>query len=165
MYLRRVDESVVQGMREALRTYPDVPGWIVDLCGNGGGGYGPELIEQIKSLPHPVAGLIDAGCMSAGETLARDLVSQAQARLFGSRTAGASSAKRTWRFPSGIAEMILPVRSRSGLGGTPIEYHGISPHEEVEVNPEQMRQGVNSSIGRAEQYILRHGHATAVSGN
>ncbi len=73
MYLRRVDSSITQGIQEAMKAHPDAHGWIVDLRGNGGGGYGQELLDEIKQLPRPVAGLIDAGCMSAGETLARDL--------------------------------------------------------------------------------------------
>lgn len=153
MYLRRVDASVEPGMAKALETHPDAKGWIVDLCGNGGGGYDQALIERIKSLPRPVAVLIDAGCMSAGETLARDLKALAEARVFGSRTAGASSAKREWSFPSGIASLVLPTRSRFRADGTPIEFNGIEPDEEVEAVPEEVAQGINSAIRRAEEYL------------
>src|SRR5512143_3250484 len=101
MYLRYVRTETGPGMRQALAAYPDAKGWILDLRGNGGGGYDDKLIGLLKTLPRPVAVLLDAGCISAGETLARDLARNADARLIGARTAGASSSKRQWTFPSG----------------------------------------------------------------
>jgi hypothetical protein len=153
IYLRRVDESAEPCITQAIAAHPNVKGWIVDLRGNGGGGYGASLQQELQMLRKPVACLIDAGCMSAGETLARDLVNMTQARLFGSKTAGASSAKRIWNFPSGIGSMSLPTRSRWGIGGELIEYNGIAPHVEVEAVPEELQQGLNSAIVRAEEYI------------
>ena len=153
MYLRRVDDSVTAGMREAMEKCPDACGWIVDLRGNGGGGYGADLIACLEALPKPVAGLIDAGCVSAGETLARDLVRCAEARLFGTRTAGSSSSKRTWTFPSGIASVVFSTQSRQGRDGKPIEYLGIEPDEAVEPVPEEVAAGLNSCILRAEAYL------------
>ena len=155
LYLRRVDQSAEPGMRQALETHADAKGWIVDLRGNGGGGYGEGLIAQVARLPRPVAVLIDAGCMSAGETLARDLRRLAGARLFGSRTAGSSSAKRTWSFPSEIASVSLPVRSRWRNDGQPIEYNGIVPDVEVEAVPEEVALGRNSAICRAQGYLQK----------
>ena len=155
MYLRRVDDSVVSGMRQALEAHTGVRGWIVDLRGNSGGGYDRELIEQIGKMPRPVAVLIDAGCISAGETLARDFERGAKARLFGQRTAGSSSSKRTWQFPSGVASISLPRRSRYRNDRQPIEFNGIEPHVVVEPVPEELRKGLNSTILRAEEYIRR----------
>ena len=154
MYLRRVDGSAAPGMGEALETHARAKGWIIDLRGNGCGGYDSTLIETVKKLPKPVAVLIDAGCTSAGETLARDLRRFAEARLFGSRTAGSSSAKRTWTFPSGIASVTFSTRSRWGNDGQPIEFNGIEPDEKVEAVPQEVAQGLNSCICRAEEYIL-----------
>ena len=156
-WLRRVDDSAVPGFQQALAACPDVMGWIVDLRGNGGGGYDNGLIEQIKAIPRPVAVLIDAGCMSAGETLARDLRRYAQARLFGSPTAGASSSKRTWSFPSGIASVTFSTRSRWRADGQPIEFNGIQPDVEVEADPDEAAQGLNSAILRAEEYLKEAG--------
>lgn len=154
IYLRRVDGSTTPAIQKATETYRDVKGWIIDLRGNGGGGYGTDLHDQLKTLPRPVACLIDAGCMSAGETLARDIVNLCDARLFGTKTAGSSSSKRVWAFPSGIGSMLLPRRSRWGIGGRPIEFNGIDPHEVVEAVPEELQQGLNSAIRRAEEYLL-----------
>jgi C-terminal processing protease CtpA/Prc len=155
VYLRRVDQSTVPGLKEAVATHAGAAGWILDLRGNGGGGYGRDMFEQLKAMPRPVAGLIDAGCMSAGETLARDIVGNCGARLFGTKTAGASSAKRTWTFPSGIGTMSFPTRSRYGIGGKLIEFNGVEPHEIVEPVPEEVQRGQNSAILRAEEYILK----------
>ncbi len=155
MWLRHVDGSTESGMAQALETFPDTHGWVVDLCGNGGGGYGSSLIEKLQALPRPVAVIIDAGCFSAGETLARDLARCADARLFGSRTAGASSAKRTWTFPSGITSVTFSRRSRWRNDGQPIEFNGIEPHEKVEAVPEEVAKGLNSAICRAEEYLTK----------
>lgn len=157
VYLRRVDGSTGPGLREAFSTHPDTNGWIVDLRGNGGGGYDQALHDVLKELPRPLAAIIDAGCTSAGETLARDFVRYADARLFGARTAGSSSAKRLWTFPSGMASLSVPVRSRWRIDGKPIEYNGIEPHTQVEAVPEELQQGLNSEVLRAEQYLLEQG--------
>jgi hypothetical protein len=152
IHIRRFDEGTEEGIAAALSAHPDADGWIIDLRGNGGGAYGPSLMEKVRGMPRPVAGLIDAGCMSAGETFARDLVQATGARLLGSSTAGASSAKRTWSFPSGIAVISIPTRSRQGID-RPIEFHGIRPHVEVEAEPEEVARGSNSEILRAEALL------------
>jgi C-terminal processing protease CtpA/Prc len=91
--------------------------------------------------------------MSAGETFARDLQREAGARLFGENTAGASSSKRSWTFPSGIATVTFSTRSRWRNDGQPIEFNGIDPDMLVEAVPEEVQQGVNSAIRRAQEYI------------
>jgi beta-lactamase regulating signal transducer with metallopeptidase domain/regulation of enolase protein 1 (concanavalin A-like superfamily) len=162
IYLRRVDNSTGPGLKEAFSKYPDAKGWIIDLRGNGGGGYDQALYEALQQLPRPLAVLIDAGCTSAGETLARDFVRHGDARLFGSKTAGSSSAKRTWTFPSGIASLSVPTRSRWGIDGNPIEFLGIEPHVKVEAVPEEVQRGLNSGILRAQKYLAE---ATSSQGN
>ncbi len=156
MYLRYVRPETVEGMRNALEACPNAKGWIIDLRGNGGGGYDNSLIELLKNLPRPVVALIDAGCISAGETLARDLARFAEARLMGSKTAGASSSKRQWTFPSGIATVTFSTRSRWRNDGQPIEFNGIVPDVEVEVVPEEAARGQNSEIRRAEEYLAKN---------
>jgi hypothetical protein len=153
IYLRRVDGTTGPGMKEAFAAYDNAKGWIIDLRGNGGGGYDQALYEVLKALPQPLAVIIDAGCTSAGETMARDLVRYANARLFGSPTAGSSSSKRTWSFPSGLATLSLPRRSRWGISGRPIEFNGIRPDENVEAVPEEVQGGLNSAILKAEEYL------------
>ena len=153
LYIRRVDESVVPGIDEALATHTKAKGWIVDLRGNSGGGYDDSLITRIEKFPRPVAVLIDAGCVSAGETLARDFRTKANARLFGQLTAGSSSSKYRWSFPSGIATLSLPTRSRFRADRKPIEFHGISPDEVVDPVPEDLLEGGNTCIRHAEAWL------------
>jgi C-terminal processing protease CtpA/Prc len=155
MYVRRVDASVPDGIDAAFADHPNLKGWIVDLRGNGGGGYDHNLIDRIKRFGSPVAVLIDAGCISAGETLARDFRAYAGARLFGSKSAGSSTSKRTWSFPSGIATIRFSVRSRWRKDRKPIEFNGIDPDVSVEAVPEELLAGKNSAILRAEEYLDR----------
>ncbi|MFT7677512.1 MAG: hypothetical protein ACI8QC_001490 [Planctomycetota bacterium] len=155
MYLRRIDSSIPTGMAEALKECPDAGGWIIDLRGNTGGGYGDDLRKQIEATPGPVALIIDAGCISAGETVARDFKQRKQARIFGSTSAGSSSSKRTWELPSGAATIRFSVRGYSGLDGHIIEYRGIVPDEEVLALPEDVAAGENTQVLRAEAYLLK----------
>jgi hypothetical protein len=155
MYIRRVDESTGPGLAEALAKVSGAKGWIVDLRGNGGGGYDDALIKAIQAFPQSVAVLIDAGCISAGETLARDFARYAKARLFGSTTAGSSSSKKQWAFPSGIASTTFSVRSRWRADSKPIEFNGIEPDVAVEEVPAEMMRGQNSCILRAQEHLLK----------
>ena len=153
MYIRRVDDSTEPGIRQALEKHPDAKGWIADLRGNGGGGYDAGLINAVKAMPRPVAVLIDAGCISAGETLARDFRRYAGARLFGAKSAGSSTSKRHWKFPSGIAAVTFSQRSRWRADGKCIEFNGIDPDVIVEPVPEEVASGANSAIRRAEEHL------------
>ncbi|MCP4643715.1 MAG: hypothetical protein GY851_24930 [bacterium] len=162
IYLRRVDESVESCIDQALAAHADAEGWIVDLRGNGGGGYSQTLIQRIQEFPRPVAAIIDAGCISAGETLARDFRQYAEARVFGSKTAGSSSSKGPWTFPSGIASVTCSTRSRWRSDRQPIEFNGIDPDEFVEADPDDVANGRNTAIVRAEEYLLEKGVDTAV---
>lgn len=153
LYLRRVDASVVPGIDEALAAHADAEGWVIDLRGNSGGGYDDSLTSRIENFPRPVAVLIDAGCVSAGETLARDFRTKAGARLFGQVTAGSSSSKYRWSFPSGVATLSLPKRSRFRADRKPIEFNGISPDEVVHPDPEDLQHGRNTCLRRAEAWL------------
>jgi C-terminal processing protease CtpA/Prc len=102
-----------------------------------------------------VACIVDAGCVSAGETFARDLHNICKARVYGATTAGSSSSKKVFELPSGIASIRYSVRSRGGIGGKPIEFHGIEPHVPLEAIPEIVAEGKNSEIEIVRRELLK----------
>lgn len=153
VYLRRIDESVPAGLAAAIAAYPEAKGWIVDLRGNSGGGYDDALLAEVKKLRGGVAALLDAGCVSAGETFARDLKKLAGATLLGETTAGSSTQKKEFRLPSGLATLQYSVKSRLGPDGRPIEFNGIRPDVVVEADPAELRAGKNSAIEQALKTI------------
>ncbi len=155
MYLRRVDDSVLEGIDAVRAAIPDASAWIADLRGNSGGGYGADLLDRIKAFDRPIAVLIDAGTVSAGETLARDFRRYAGAHLIGEQSAGSSSSKRTFSFPSGVASLVIPVRSRFRMDKLPIEFNGIAPDTFSEAVPEEVAAGKNSTLLRAQEYLAR----------
>ena len=153
LYLRRMDESVEPGIRAALTAYPEATGWIIDLRGNTGGGYEKSLGSLCEGFRKKVAVIIDAGAISAAETFARDLAEDQSARLFGSTTAGSSSTKKVYELPSGFAKIRYSVGTRRGLKGKSIEFHGIAPDVEVSADPRDLREGRNTEIEAAKQWL------------
>ena len=153
LYLRRMDASAEDGIAKAIAAHPDARGWVVDLRGNTGGGYDASLKQTIRKMQGPVAAIIDGGCVSAGETFTRDLVQICKARTFGGVTAGSSSSKQVFEFPSGIAKIRYSVRSRTGPDGKGIEYRGILPDKPVEADPELLAQGKNTGLEAALAWV------------
>jgi hypothetical protein len=170
LYIRNLDRDLVESVDAALQSFGDVPGLIIDLRGNGGGGYNNEVFKRFDKKKGATEGipyfggemvvLIDEGTFSAGETFARDLFYAANAHLMGSTTAGSSTAKRTWPLPHELGTVTFSVRSRVGLNRRPIEYNGIAPDEAVEAVPAEIQQGINSGIRRAEEYLRKKGGRT-----
>jgi len=155
VWLRRMDASAEEGIKKAIAAHPDCKAWIVDLRGNTGGGYDRSMKQTITGFGKKVAVILDAGAISAAETFARDLVNVCKARTFGARTAGSSSSKKTWTFQSGIATVRFSVRSRSGVGGKPIEFHGIQPDVPLQADPEQVAAGKNTEILTAQAWLAK----------
>lgn len=151
VWLRRMDSSAEDGFAKALAAHSDAKAWIVDLRGNTGGGYDRSFVAKLPELAEgrrKVAVLIDAGCISAGETFARDLVEKANAKLYGQTTAGSSSTKKVVELWDGKLHVRFSIGTRRGLGKT-IEFHGIAPHVDVEANPDEVLAGKNSTLERA----------------
>ena len=172
LYIRNLDRDLVESVDAALQSFGRIPGLIIDLRGNGGGGYNNEVLKRFDKKAGAAKGtpffggemvvLIDEGTFSAGETFARDLFYAANAHLMGSVTAGSSTAKRTWPLPHELGTVTFSQRSRVGLNRRPIEYNGIAPDEVVEVVPAELQQGINSGIRRAEEYLQKKRGRTQV---
>ncbi len=155
LWIKKMDDSVERGIRDAIAASPNAKGWIVDLRANLGGGYASSTKTLLRELKRPVAGIIDSGTVSAGETFARDLVNQCGAKLYGQRTAGASSTKDEFTFPSGLATIRYSVGTRGSYDGTPIEYNGVKPHVELEPDPRVLAQGKNYEIEYVRAMLIK----------
>lgn len=154
LYLRRMDEGIAEGLEAAIAAR-EVSGWVVDLRGNTGGGYSDALLTATRKLKKPVVAIIDAGCISAGETFARDLKREVEATIIGATSAGSSSQKRSFEFPSGVAKLQYSIKSRFGPDGRPIEWNGIRPDVEIEVDPLDVAAGRNTEIQAALRLLSR----------
>ena len=154
VWVRKMKDDLEKGMRAALAAHPDVTMWVVDLRANTGGGYSNSFSEVCAGLGKKVAGIIDGGTISAGETFARDLAEDQSARLFGETTSGASSTKQEFTLPSGFATIRYSTGTRRGLRGKSIEFHGIEPHEVVTPDPADLFAGKNTEIERAKAWLL-----------
>ncbi|MCA8970777.1 MAG: hypothetical protein KDC95_13365 [Planctomycetes bacterium] len=153
IYFRRLDATAESGFAKAVAGLADVSAWIVDLRGNTGGGYDRTFVDRLPELAkdsRKVAVLIDGGCISAGETMARDLVRHAKARLYGQTTAGSSSTKKLLDLLGGKIQVRYSNASRNGIKRD-IEFYGIEPDVIVEADPDEVRSGKNSMI----EYALR----------
>lgn len=153
VYFRRLDETAESGFAKAVAGLAGVSSWIIDLRGNTGGGYDRTFVDRLSELAkdsRKVAVLIDGGCISAGETMARDLVRHANARLFGQTTAGSSSTKKLLDLLDGKIQVRYSNASRNGIKRD-IEFYGIEPDVVVEADPDEVRAGKNSMI----EYALR----------
>ena len=93
---------------------------------------------------------------SAGETGSGMFKEDGRAYMIGeSPTAGMSSSKTTIELPSGKFSLYVSVRSNKSRfqGGRGIEGLGIEPHEVVPYDPEDLANGVDTLIRRAEELL------------
>jgi len=175
IHLRNVPGNLPEQLDTMLSAIGDVPGLILDLRANGGGGcdhaavFGRfipkgETWRQYQSAgARPFAGpmvvIVDAGTRSAGETVAGMFKEDGRAYMIGdSATAGMSSSKQTLPLPSELFSVYFSVRSNMGRfnGGRGIEGIGVPPHELVGYSPHDLMAGVDTQIRRAEE-LLRQG--------
>jgi C-terminal processing protease CtpA/Prc len=150
IYLRTASNETDAAVAEAVSTMKNLKGLVIDITDDGGGG-GYDL-KSLAPFKGKIAALISARCFSAGETYARDLVSICNARLFGTRTAGSSSAKGEYKLPRGLGTILYSTRSRDGVTG-PIEFNGIEPHEEILYDSEDLAAGESTLVKAAMAWL------------
>ena len=172
IHLRDVPADLPAQLDTMLSALGGVPGMILDLRGNGGGGceHGPVIgrflpkgsywgeYESAGDAPFtgPVVALIDAGTRSAGETVAGLFIAESRAYGLGeSPTAGMSGAKTVLAAPSGLFSARITVRSHGGRWnkGRGIEGIGIAPTETLAYEPAELLSGVDTHIRRADQLL------------
>lgn len=175
VHLRRCPGDLPERVDRALAALADVPGLILDFRANGGGGFDHgafmgRFVSPGKTLsfaksyesagPNPYAGpivvIVDAGARSAGETASGIFKEDGRAYMIGeSPTAGMSSSKTTIELPSRLFALYVSVASNKGRfnGGRGIEGIGVPPDEIVEYRQEDLANGVDTLIARAEELL------------
>jgi hypothetical protein len=175
VHLRRCPGDLPERMDRALEALADAPGMILDFRANGGGGFDHDALlgrfvpeghsldfaKRIESAgPRPYGGplvvIVDAGTRSAGETGSGMFKEDGRAYMIGeSPTAGMSASKKTVELPSGLFALYVAVRSNKQRfnGGRGLEGIGAIPHEELAYDPEDLAEGRDTLILRAEELL------------
>ena len=102
--------------------------------------------------------IVDAGVRSAGETISGMFKEDGRAYMIGETpTAGMSSQKTTIQLPSELFALYVSVGSNKGRfnRGKGIEGIGVPPHEIVEYDPDDLANGEDTLIKRAQELLER----------
>jgi carboxyl-terminal processing protease len=177
---------VMPVFNEAMASYLDARGVILDLRGNQGGMGGMVgwmagwlvseknvslgtivmrdnelrfvVVPRAETFDGPVAVLIDGLSVSAAEMLASGLQGIGRARLFGTRSAGASLPAQLERLPNGDA-LMYPTSRHLTPAGEPVEGVGVTPDVVVLLDREALLRGRDPALEAALAWI--HGPAVA----
>lgn len=172
IHLRDVPGDLPSQIDSMLTALGEMPGLILDMRGNGGGGCDHAAVigrflpkgtfwgeyESAGETPFsgPMVVIVDAGTRSAGETVAGLFVQESRAYGLGDTpTAGMSAAKMKLAVPSGQFSAYFAVRSHMNRWnkGRGIEGLGISPTEVLAYDPAEMLAGIDTQIRRAGQLL------------
>ena len=171
---------VMKVYNEAMESFMEAEGLVIDLRGNTGGlgdmiGWmaGWLIAEKNQSLgtmtrrdlelrfvvfPRPrtfngpVAFLVDGLSASASELFASGMQELGRARVFGSRTAGASLPAQTLILPNGDG-LIYPTSLHVTQSGRMIEGEGVIPDVEVPLTREDLLAGRDRTLETAIDWI------------
>ncbi|HUU84506.1 MAG TPA: S41 family peptidase [Phycisphaerae bacterium] len=171
---------VMQAFGEAVKSFHDCPGVIIDLRGNMGG-LGPMAMgmagwfvresdlclgtmitrtvelkffvnPRIGAYDGPVVILVDGLTGSTAEIFAGGMKDLGQARIFGSRTAGAALPAHIERLPNGDG-FLHAVANYVSAGGQTLEGTGVVPDEPVEPLREELLEGRDAILEAALRWI------------
>ena len=166
IYVRRIRGDLIERLDLAVKDLQDAKGLIVDVRGNSGGGFdssrshrnfAPDDTEepQRPRFKGPMALLIDARCISAGEGWASWFIARDRARSFGQDTAGASSRKRHYVLKNGFYTVTFPVKAYRGFLDRPIERRGLEPDEPVVQNAKDLAAGRDTVLEAARDHLFK----------
>jgi carboxyl-terminal processing protease len=177
IHLRDVPQSLPDDLDRMLAALADPPGLVLDCRANGGGGCDHDAVfgrfvpkgatlkfekEYASAGPNPYKGpvvvIVDAGVVSAGETVSGMLKEDGRAYMIGPEpTAGMSSQKTTISLPSGLFQLYVSVGTNKGRfnNGKGIEGIGVAPQEVVPYDPADLAAGVDTEIKRAEELLQK----------
>jgi carboxyl-terminal processing protease len=164
----------------AVRVFADNPGIILDLRGNPGGigimamgiaGFfidesGRQLGEmkmrgttlkftvfpRAETYPGRLAILLDEGSASTTEIFAQGMQDLKRARVFGTRSAGATLPSDIIRLPDGDGFQ-YPTASYTSVSGRVLEGNGVIPDVEVRQSRESLASGRDPVIEAAVQWL------------
>ena len=173
--------SLMDRVRQAIRSMSDAPGIIIDLRGNPGGvgvianGMAGLLHSKPASLgtmqlrtghvnfavfpqpnPYqgPVAVLIDNGSASTSEVFASGMQELGRAVVVGERSAGAALPSFFLKLPTG-ALFQYAVGDFKTPKGVLIEGRGVRPDIEVKLNRRELLRGQDSQLDKAIEHIQK----------
>jgi C-terminal processing protease CtpA/Prc len=164
IYVRRIGGDLVVQLDRAVGALKGAQGLVIDVRGNSGGGFDAERSfrnfdpedaaePERPRFAGPLAVLIDARCISAGEGWTSWFVARRRARLFGETTAGASSRKRQYVLSNGLYTVTFPVKAYAGFLDRPIERRGLEPDEPVRQNALDLAAGRDTVLEAARDYL------------
>ena len=167
IYVRRIGSNLLPKLDQAVGELKDARGLIIDVRGNSGGGFDAERAHrnfapadpQEPDRPRfagPIAVLIDARCISAGEGWASWFVTHRRAKFFGEATAGASSRKRSYMLANGLYTVTFPVKAYTGYLDRPIERRGLEPDVAIRQNARDLSAGRDTVLERARRFLEEH---------
>jgi C-terminal processing protease CtpA/Prc len=165
VYVRRIRGDLIERLDQAVGELKEAKGLIVDVRGNSGGGFdsgrshrnfdpGDSEEPERPRFGGPVALVIDARCISAGEGWASWFIANDRARVFGETTAGASSRKRTYTLKNGFYNVKFPVKAYRGFLDRPIERRGLEPDVASRQNAGDLAAGRDTVLEAAKRYLL-----------
>lgn len=182
IHLRDVPADLPVQLDKMLKELSGVPGLILDMRANGGGGCDHEAVfgrflatgekwrqyQGVGEAPFtgPMVVIVDAGVRSAGETVAGMFKEDGRAYMIGdSPTAGMSSQKADVILPSRLFTIRFSVSSNKGRfnDGRGIEGIGVPPHEVVPVKAADLFKKQDTLILRAVE-LLQKGFPEGVVG-
>ena len=182
IHLRDIPGNLPEQLDQILVAIGAVPGLILDMRANGGGGCDHEavfsrflakgeVLGNHQGLSNtafngPMVVIVDAGVRSAGETIAGMFKEDGRAYMIGdSPTAGTSSQKEEITTPSGMFTVRFSTRSNEGRfnQGRGIEGIGVAPHEQVPVQAADLLKKEDTLIKRASELLQKGFPAGVVS--
>jgi C-terminal processing protease CtpA/Prc len=167
IYVRRIRNDLIEQLDQAVGELKDARGLIVDVRGNSGGGFdwsrshrnfAPDESEEPDRarFTGPIALLIDARCISAGEGWASWFIANRRARVFGEATAGASSRKKVYTLTNKLFKIQYPVKAYHGYLDRPIERLGLKPDVPVRQSARDLADGRDTVLEAAKKYLVEH---------
>jgi C-terminal processing protease CtpA/Prc len=165
IYVRRIPQNLIELLDRAVGELHDCGGLILDVRGNSGGGFDAERAfrnfdpddqaePQRPRFLRPVAVLIDARTISAGEGWSSWFHAKHRAKFFGETTAGASARKTTVAVADGLFQVMYPIKAYTGFLDRPIERLGIAPDVPVRPSAKDLAQGVDSVLETAKRSLM-----------